>query len=100
MTSIPLPAGKEPHGVQFRMTISLGNIIQIVMFLGLFLMGWQSVQDRQGDFARQQVEQDRQLHELTTRIEVSAEMGARQAAILDGLEKRTSRVEAEVDRKK
>lgn len=99
-TTANIPLNGSPKGVQFRMTVSLGNVIQIVVLCAMALMGWTTIQNRQQEFIQQQAEQAREIHTLTDRMEMSAELNARQAAIVDGLEKRIARLEGQLDRGK
>jgi hypothetical protein len=87
-------------GVQFRMTVSLGNIIQLGMLCVMGIVGWTTIQDRQAAVDRIVQEQQKEIQSLAERQELSAELNAREAAIVDGMEKRINRIEGEMDRRK
>lgn len=99
-----LPMSTKPtlpgNGLQFRMTISLGNIIHTGVLLAMATVGWTTIQDRQQVFERTQAEQQREISRLVDRQEISAELNARQAAIIEDLEKRIIRVEQHQDARK
>ena len=82
------------------MTVSLGNLIQLCAFVVLAVGGWTTIQDRQAAVDRLIQEQQSEIHDLVARQEISAELNARQAAIIDGMEKRDNRIEIEVDGRK
>lgn len=95
------PGNDEPDsgGFRFRMTVSLGNLIHIAVLLGMGIMAWTTLQDRQQVYERSTAEQQREIVELVKRQEFSAELNARQAAIIDGLEKRITRMEYVLDKR-
>lgn len=102
MASMPMAVEppNDPKGFQFRMAISLGDIIKVVVLCGFGLIGWTTVQNRQQTDEAAQKEQQRELRDLTSREEISAQLNAREAAILDGLEKRVARIEVIQDGKR
>lgn len=90
----------QPKGFQFRTTISLGNIISMIIWLALLIAGWTSIKDNQAALANQQKTQAEQISRIVDREQVFAELTAREAALLDDMEKRVSRVENQLDGRK
>lgn len=86
-------------GVQFRPTVSLGNIIHIGALVGMGLIGWTALNDRQMVYERTQAEQAREIREVVNRQQIAAELNAREAAIVDELEKRINHIEQQIDGK-
>jgi hypothetical protein len=97
-TTLTQPNGG--NGFQFRMTVSLGNIIQLATLLAFGIIGYTTVVDRQQAQDAINAENKRVTIELTQREEVTAQLNARQAAIMDDLERRVDRVEKEMDERK
>ncbi len=93
----PISNPPDPRGLQFRMTISLGNIIQLVVLVGMGIIGWTNIQDRQAQYEREAIDQQKEIAQLFERMENTAQLNARQAAILDEVEKRVARVEQKQD---
>jgi uncharacterized protein HemX len=85
--------------LRFDKTITLGTIIQIVMIILMGLVGYVTIQNNQVAQARELQEQRDAIQSLSQREEDSAQLGARQAAILDQIEHRVSRIENDEDRR-
>lgn len=102
MASFPLSTAPDHNGkgLQFRMTISLGNVIHTAVLLTMATVGWTTIQDRQLVADKTQAEQQREISRLVDREEIAAQLNAQQAAIIDGLEKRIMRVEQLEDGRK
>jgi hypothetical protein len=82
------------------MTISLGNLLQLAALCVMAVTGWVTIEERQNALEKIQGEQQKEIHELAARQEMTAELNARQAAIIDGLEMRMARAENQLDWKK
>lgn len=100
MDTLPGSGAKnEPgKGLQFRMTVSMGNLIQLGALMVMGVVGWTTIQDRQASYDQQQKDEAIQIRQIVIREEQEAELNARQAAIVDELEKRIARVELQEDK--
>lgn len=82
------------------MRISLGNIIQILVLSGMGIVGWTTVQNRQSMYEQQQKDSQEAIRILAARVEATAELNAREAAIVDEMERRINRLEQTQDQRK
>lgn len=94
---IPL---EPPKGVRFDMRVSLANIIQLLILFVLAVMAWTTIQNRQDAFERTQQEQQKEIRELVSHQEVSAQIESRAAALIEGIEVRLNRVENQEDNRR
>ena len=88
------------NGVTFDRTITLGTLIQIATILVMGAVGWTTIQTNQATVEREQAQQQTELVQLAQRQQEADELSARQAAILDGIDRRVGRIEQSQDRGK
>ena len=88
------------NGVTFDRTITLGTLIQIATILVMGAVGWTTIQTNQATVEREQAQQQTELVQLAQRQQEADELSARQAAILDGIDRRVGRIEQSQDRRK
>lgn len=82
------------------MTITLGTIIQVATILVMGAIGWSTITNNEVEVEREQQQQSHEIQQLSERQQQSAELSARQAAILDGIDRRVGRIEEDGDRRK
>jgi len=88
------------NGVTFDRTITLGTLIQLATILVMGAVGWTTIQTNQATVEREQAQQQTELVQLAQRQQEADELSARQAAILDGIDRRVGRIEQSQDRRK
>jgi uncharacterized protein HemX len=88
------------NGVTFDRTITLGTLIQLATILVMGAVGWTTIQTNQATVEREQAQQQTELVQLAQRQQEADELSARQAAILDGIDRRVGRIEQSQDRGK
>jgi len=99
MVTIPLPAPSDDK-IRFDKSVSLGSILQIAVLIAMISMAWSSEAERVSVFEQRQQEQQKQIQDLSSRMAMISEDGAREAALLDGIEMRVNRLERDQDRRK
>jgi uncharacterized protein HemX len=91
---------KPESGLRFDLSISLGTIVQIATIVVLGIVGYTTIQNNQEQFKADQAQMRMQIDKLAEREQSSAELSAREAAIIDTVERRIGRIEAVEDRRK
>ena len=86
------------NGLRFDKTVTLGTVIQLVTILMLGVIGYTTMQNNQDRFLEDQKQLRVQVQQIADKQELSGQLSEREAAILDGIEKRITRVENEEDR--
>jgi sensor domain CHASE-containing protein len=95
-----MPNGDSGKWFRINTDVSLGSLIHIAVLLIGGVVFVVMMNDRTASVAQEHAKQDVLIQAIVARQQTEAELEARTAAVLEGLERRVSRIEDEADHRK